>query len=154
MDRCAIAYAYRKQGLSCSQSVACAFADRVDLPLSTLIAAAGAFGGGVGGSHEELCGALSGGVLVLGLLTPQVPGGQESRKALYARTQEFRRRFQEVFGLTRCGDLREAGIAVTERTPAAARLGVTAPCDCLVVTAAEILEQMLAEAPPGPDGGL
>ena len=31
MDRCAIAYAYRKQGLSCSQSVACAFADRVDL---------------------------------------------------------------------------------------------------------------------------
>ena len=102
-------------------------------------------GGGVGGSHEELCGALSGGVLVLGLLTPQVPGGQESRKALYARTQEFRRRFQEVFGLTRCGDLLRARPGVSEKTPASARLGVTAHCDNMIVTAVEILEQMLAE---------
>ena len=147
MDRCAVAYAYRKQGLSCSQSVACAFADLVDMPLPALLAAAGAFGGGVGGSHEELCGAVSGGVLVIGLLTPQSAGGMESRKLVYARAREFRRRFLEVFGLTRCGELLRAKPDVTEKNPASARLGVSAHCDNMIVTAVEILEQMIEEDP-------
>ena len=147
MDRCAIAYAYRKQGLTCAQCVACAFADLTDLPMDKLLSAVSGFGGGVGGSREEMCGALGGGVLVLGLLTPQTRlGDEESRKRLYARSKEFRRRFQEVFGLTRCGDLLRAKPGVTKKTPASQRLGVTAHCDNMIVTAVEILEQMLAEA--------
>ena len=61
--------------------------------------------------------------------------------------EEFRRRFQEVFGLTRCGDLLRARPGVTERNPASQRLGVTAHCDNMIVTAVEILEQMLQEEP-------
>ena len=148
MDRCTVAYAYRKQGLSCSQSVACAFADLVDMPLPALLAAAGAFGGGVGGSHEELCGAVSGGVLVLSLLYPQTEANdKEGKMRIYAKAKEFRRRFEEIFGLTRCGELLKARPGVTDKNPAAQRLGVTAHCDNMIVTAVEIVEQMLAEDP-------
>ena len=110
--------------------------------------AMGGFGGGVGGSHEELCGAVSGGVLVLSLLHPHTDGEDRAGKVrLYAQAKEFRRRFQEVFGLTRCGDLLRARPGVTERNPASQRLGVTAHCDNMIVTAVEILEQMLQEEP-------
>ena len=139
MDRCAAAYAYHKQGYNCAQSVAGAFADLTGTAPEQLMAAMRGFGGGVGGSHEELCGAVSGGVLVLSLLHPHT--------RLYAQAKEFRRRFQEVFGLTRCGDLLRARPGVTERNPASQRLGVTAHCDNMIVTAVEILEQMLQEEP-------
>lgn len=146
MDRCAKAYEYHKQGYNCAQSVAGAFADLTGLAPEQLMAAMGGFGGGVGGSHAELCGAVSGGVLVLSLLRPHTDGADKAGKvAVYALTKEFRRRFEEVFGLTRCGELLKARPGVTEKNPAAQRLGVTAHCDNMIVTAVEIVEQMLAE---------
>ncbi len=148
MDRCAIAYEYHKAGYNCAQSVAGAFEDLTGLTKEQLMALAGGFGGGVGGSHEELCGAVSGAVLVLSLLYPHTEGGDKASKMqVYAKAKEFRRRFQEVFGLTRCGELLRARPGVTEKNPAAQRLGVTAHCDNMIVTAVEIVEQMLAEDP-------
>ena len=132
MDRCAAAYAYHKQGYNCAQSVAGAFADLTGTAPEQLMAAMGGFGGGVGGSHEELCGAVSGGVLVLSLLHPHTDGEDRAGKVrLYAQ----------------CGDLLRARPGVTERNPASQRLGVTAHCDNMIVTAVEILEQMLQEEP-------
>lgn len=146
MDRCAAAYAYHKQGYNCAQSVAGAFADLTGTAPEQLMAAMGGFGGGVGGSHEELCGAVSGGVLVVSLLTPHTEGDDAAaKKAVYAAAKEFRRRFEEVFGLTRCGELLKARPGVTEKNPAAQRLGITGHCDNMIVTAVEIVEQMLAE---------
>ena len=146
MDHCALAYQYHQTGYNCAQSVAAAFADTVGLPPEQMMAMAGGFGGGVGGSRGELCGAISGGVLVLSLLHPYIDGADAAAKrAVYARVKEFRRRFEAVFGLTRCGELLRTQPGVSDRTPAAARLGVTAHCDNMVVTAAEILEQMLSE---------
>ena len=91
MDRCAAAYAYHKQGYNCAQSVAGAFADLTGTAPEQLMAAMGGFGGGVGGSHEELCGAVSGGVLVLSLLHPHTDGEDRAGKVrLYAQAKEFR----------------------------------------------------------------
>lgn len=146
MDRCAQAYEYHKAGYNCAQAVAGAFADLTGLEPKQMMAAMGGFGGGVGGSHCELCGAVSGGVLVLSLLNPHTDGADKAGKAaLYAKAKEFRRRFEEVFGLTRCGDLLKARPGVTDKNPASQRLGVTAHCDNMIVTAVEILEQMLSE---------
>lgn len=48
-------------------------------------------------------------MLVLSLLHPHTDGEDRAGKVrLYAQAKEFRRRFQEVFGLTRCGDLLRA----------------------------------------------
>ena len=146
MDRCAKALVLHHQGYNCAQSVAGAFADLLGLPEESVMAVAGGFGGGVGGSHEELCGAVSGGVMVLSLLHPHTDGADRAGKVrTYGITKEFRRRYEEVFGLTRCGDLLRARPGVTEKNPASARLGVTAHCDNMVVTATEIVEKMLEE---------
>lgn len=146
MDRCKLALDYHKQGFNCAQSVAAAFADVAGVSVETMLTASTGFGGGVGGSHEELCGAISGGILVLSMLTPRTDGADTaSRKKIYEQSREFRSRFQAVFGKTCCGELLAAKPGVTEKTPASQRLGVTAHCTNMVVTAAEILEQMLAE---------
>lgn len=121
MDRYVLEHQYHKPGYSCAQSVAGAFANLPGWEPERLFAADGRFGGGVGGSHEELCEAVSGGLLVLGLLFPH--------------TKTFHQRFFETFGHTRCG--------VNEKTTAAARLGLTSHCDIMVVTAVELLEALL-----------
>lgn len=146
MDRCVLAHQYHRAGCNCAQSVAAAFADAVGLSPEQMMAMAAGFGGGVGGSRSELCGAISGGVLVLSLLNPHTDGADRAgKRAVYDRVKEFRRRFEAVFGMTCCGELLKARPGVSDKTPAAKRLGVTAHCDNMVVTAAEILEQMLEE---------
>ena len=147
MDRCAIAYQYHKEGYNCAQSVVGAFLDKLDMTKEQAMAAAGGFGGGVGGSHAEMCGAVSGGVMVLSWLNPHVEGpDKEGKKHVYAVAKEFRQRYADAFdGLTRCGELLKARPAVNEKTRAAARLEITAHCDVMIVTAVEIVEEMLAE---------
>lgn len=146
MDRCELAYQYHKQGYSCAQSVAGAFADMLSWEPERLFAAAGGFGGGVGGSRAELCGAVSGGLLVLGLLFPHTRGEDKAAKReVYAPAKLFRQRFFETFGNTRCGDLLKARPGVSDKTAAAVRLGLTAHCDIMVVTAVELLETLLQE---------
>ena len=64
MDRCALAYQYHKEGWNCAQSVAGACADLAGRTPEEVLPLMGGFGGGFGGSHEEVCGAVSGGVLI------------------------------------------------------------------------------------------
>lgn len=146
MDRCALAYQYHKEGWNCAQSVAGSCADLAGRTPEEVLPLLGGFGGGIGGSHEEVCVALSGGVLILSLCFPHAQGGdQDAKRNLYRLSKEFRRRFFEIFGHTRCGDLLRARPGVTEKNPASQRLGVTAHCDNMIVTAVELLEALVAE---------
>lgn len=146
MDRCALAYEYHRKKYNCAQAVAVAFADLTGWTPEQLFSAAGSFGGGYGGSHEEACGAVSGALLVLGILFPYTQEGDiEAKRRLYGLAKEFRRRFFETFGRTRCIDLLKARPGLSEKTAAANRLGLTAHCDIMVVTAVELLEGLLRE---------
>lgn len=146
MDRCQLAYQYHRQGYNCAQSVAGVFADLTGAAPEQLFAAAGGFGSGTGGTHEELCGGISGGLLTLGLLFPHIRGeDREAKREIYGLAREFRRRFWETFGNTRCGELLRSRPGVSERTAAARRMGLTAHCDIMVVTAVEILEEVLRQ---------
>ena len=103
MDRCAMAYQYRKEGYNCAQAVAASFADLTGLTPEAMMAAAKGFGGGVGGSFQELCGAVSGGVLVLGMLDPDVTETDRAgRKRVYPKAKALRDRFEETFGHIHC----------------------------------------------------
>jgi len=145
-DRAKLANTYHAAGYNCVQAVAGAFADQINMPLESLIAIGGGFGGGIGGTHEEICGAASGAIMALSLLYPFVDGDdQAGKKRIYVITKEFRKRFQDVFGHTVCGNLLEARPGVTEKTPAAARLGLKRHCDIMIVTAVDIVEEMLRE---------
>ena len=143
-ERCRLALGYHRQHYNCGQSVLGAFRDLTGLTEEQCWGLGSGLGSGMrcGG----ICGAVSGGVLVLGWLTPHTDGADaEGKKRTYAAVKEFRRRFEEVFGLTRCADLLAAHPQPGEKNPAALRLGVTAHCDNMIVTAVEILEKMLAE---------
>ena len=62
------------------------------------------FGAGVGVSRQELCGALSGGLLVIGLRHGRADVGADNTpgRAVAAR---LRNRFLETFGHARCHEL-------------------------------------------------
>jgi len=62
--------------------------------------------GGVGGTHQEMCGALSGGVLIIGGLLGRDRSDKDDRLALDLVTR-YRARFLAELGDTQCARLRE-----------------------------------------------
>lgn len=147
MDRCKLAWNYYQKGFNCAQSVLAAFSDLTHLSEREALAVSGGFGGGVGGTHEEVCGALSGAVIVLSILFPHVEEDTpETKRRLYRATRDLRNRFEKCFGKTRCNDLLAEKIESGDRTPGAQRLGVNSHCAILIVTTVELVEEMLREA--------
>lgn len=93
-----------------------------------------AFSGGLGSTHAELCGALSGGAMIIGALGGRASLTEDNTacKALVAR---YREAFLERFGMTICGDLRSHGYG-----------GDGIPCAVLVEQAVGVLLDVLAGA--------
>jgi len=92
------------------------------------------FSGGLGGTHQELCGALSGGVLVSSMLLGRTTLEQDDRPAMNAATL-YRARFLAKFGDTQCARLRD-------RIKAPGGLGT---CAVLVEQATALLLDVLQE---------
>jgi C_GCAxxG_C_C family probable redox protein len=66
--------------------------------------AATGFGGGIGGSHLDTCGALTGGVIALGWALGRTnPGGDKTK--VFKLASEFRKQFVEKFGSAHCQTL-------------------------------------------------
>ena len=65
-ERIALANELHRKGYSCSQSVAVACSDLVDVPKEILFRATEGFGAGMG-TMDGVCGALTGGLLIAGL---------------------------------------------------------------------------------------
>jgi C_GCAxxG_C_C family probable redox protein len=102
--------------------------DEVMLRVSTALA------GGVGGSHQELCGALSGGALLIGALygrTDPDLDDTECRRLVCC----YRDRFIEELGTSNCFELRESGYGSEGKWP----------CSTLVERAARVLLEVLAD---------
>ena len=64
-----------------------------------------AFCGGVAKSHEEMCGALSAGMMVIGAKYGRVTSDKPDKASL-AAAAELRRRFIEHFGTSICDPIR------------------------------------------------
>ena len=65
------------------------------------------FGGGVGGTHQEMCGALAGGLLVIGALYGRTDSSQDDTPC-YERAKQYREGFLAEFGHTKCEPIRDA----------------------------------------------
>jgi C_GCAxxG_C_C family probable redox protein len=92
--------------------------------------------GGVGDTQQEMCGALSGGVLVIGGLLGRTRLGESDQPALDLAAR-YRRRFLAKFGDTQCARLRERAVYAP---------GGLGSCGALVEQAAMILLELLTEA--------
>ena len=69
-----------------------------------MVMIASPFAGGVGGTKEEMCGALSGGVMVIGALHGRSEAHVDDQKAKLLAVR-YRERFAEEFGTTCCGPI-------------------------------------------------
>lgn len=144
MNRTEKAYAYHKQGYNCCQSVVAAFSDLTGLSEQTSFDIGGGFGGGAG--TGELCGALTGAIMTLSLLQPSEPADPVgSKKKAVGLSKELQKRFSEKFGALRCRELLQNKFVPDDTTPAAKAMGLTGHCDIMIVTAVEIVEEILAE---------
>lgn len=136
-----------RQGYNCSQAVACAFDDLAGQDRETLARMASSFGGGMG-RLREVCGTVSGALLVLGLACGYSdPGDPEAKKAHYRLVQEYAARFRERNGSIVCRELLK-GIETTpggDPEPRTEEFYRKRPCARLAREAAEILDGMLEE---------
>ncbi len=134
-------------GYNCAQAVVCAFSDRTGLDQDFAARMACSFGGGMG-RLREVCGTVSGALLVLGLLEGYAdPKDPQAKKEHYHRVQEFARRFKADQGSIICRELL-AGVQTVpgndpeERTPEYYK---KRPCPDLAYLAAHIVDEMLNE---------
>lgn len=94
-----------KQGYNCSQAIVGAFADEIDIDFDTAVKMASSFGGGMG-RMREVCGAVSGMFMVLGLKYGYIsPDDRAGKVEHYARIQETAKLFKDKNGSIVCRDL-------------------------------------------------
>ncbi len=132
-------------GYNCAQSVVLSFAD--DLKFSKELAQkmAAGFGGGMG-KTQETCGAVTGAIMVLGLLKgEEVNNNDELKAASYGAVKDLTRDFVAEYKSTKCWDL----IGCDLNTPEGSakfkdeNIMVTVCADC-VKKAVEIVENLTA----------
>ena len=108
-DRVKLADELHRKGYSCSQSVAVACADLVDVPKDFLFKATEGFGAGMG-TMDGVCGALTGGLLIAGLknstgnlATPK------SKTATMKISKSMLKSFRDKSGALICRELKGVG---------------------------------------------
>ncbi len=96
---------FTDEGFNCAESVLYGVAQTLGLPANdAVLRAATPFGGGIGRAGC-VCGALSGGVMALGLAFGRTTPDVEQRKCAYAHAERLWRRFVERTGGEDCRDI-------------------------------------------------
>ncbi len=147
MTRKEIAQNYFKKGYNCAQSVALAFCDVAGIDEEKILMLSSPFGGGFG-RLREVCGAVSGMVIILGCLEGYSSYDDNDKKIkTYAKTQELIGKFKEKNGTYICKEL--LGLPENNSSPIPEKRTteyyVKRPCVELVGSASEILEEYLKE---------
>jgi len=105
MDKSARAKSLFLSGYNCAQSVLLSFAP--DLHYSEELAQklAAGFGGGMG-KTQHTCGAVTGAIMVLGLINGErVNNNEDLKSSSYHSVKELITAFTEAYGTTQCGEL-------------------------------------------------
>ena len=102
-------------GFNCAESVLKACAELYQLPDADVVPnVASGFGGGIG-RKGSVCGALTGGVLALGLAMGRMdPKDTAARDQIYTHARELYQRFEREFGTVLCFNLTQCDLATPE----------------------------------------
>ena len=104
MDRVAKAEELFKSGYNCAQSVIGAFCDDFNLDFDTTMKLSEGIGGGIG-RMRLTCGAVSGMVMVAGMMLSRGENDGDTRKEVYGKVQELAAKFKEMNGSIVCAEL-------------------------------------------------
>ena len=136
---------YFSQKLHCSQSVIAAFADECEITEEQALKLGSCFGGGM--RKGQVCGAVTGALMVLGLLFGQKNASDtEGRQSSDEVNDLMMDRFKEKCGSYICNDLLGCDITTKEGHQHCVdnRL-FTEFCPKMVAAAVEITEEIIAE---------
>lgn len=138
-----------REGFNCAQSVLSAFSEAYRLRRHDALRVAGAFGGGMAHTGAT-CGAVTGALMVLGLRYGKTEAADnEARERCVARGKAFLEAFEARFGSCSCRALLGYDLSAPGQIEAAREAGVLGTvCPGLVLAAAEILEEVLAQDRP------
>ena len=104
-ERVERACGYFKEGYNCAQAVVMAYDDVMNMSVEDIAKLTAPFGGGMG-RMREVCGSVSGMVMLAGLIRPaNDPSVKEWRTANYALVQEMAADFKAVNGSIVCKEL-------------------------------------------------
>jgi C_GCAxxG_C_C family probable redox protein len=93
---------YFQSGFNCAEAVSKAIMELYSKENQPVIpGVATGFGGGIGASKAETCGALNGGIIAIGWLFGRKEP-KDDKKAAYELAAEFRQKFIATFGSSTC----------------------------------------------------
>jgi len=94
-------------GYSCSQAILLAFCEELGLEKETAARLSSSFGSGMG-KLKDVCGALTGAFMVIGLKYGFLPPvTKQAKDAHYKRVYDFAKEFEKTFGSIYCRELRD-----------------------------------------------
>jgi C_GCAxxG_C_C family probable redox protein len=133
------------EGFNCSQAVLSTCGPEMGLDRKSTLRVAGMFGGGMG-HLGNVCGAVSGAFMVIGLKYSKVQDGEnEKRDRGYALVRQFAEEFAARNGSIICKELLGYDLSTPEGLARAREKGLFRDlCPKLVQSAVEVLEQMEA----------
>lgn len=134
------------EGYNCAQAVFLAFADVTGFDTETALRISSSFGGGMG-RMREVCGAVSGALMVAGILWGYTELDDTKKKEHYALVQEIARRFRGKHQTVVCRELLKGLETDTSPVPSVrdAKYYRKRPCVRMVEDAAAILDELIAE---------
>jgi len=140
---------YFENNFNCAQAVFTTFAVEDGIPEEMALKIATQFGGGC--RKGEVCGAVSGALMVLGLKYGHCHRNEPEEKArAYGIGEEFMNRFVEKNGTVVCRELLGYDLTKPEDKEKIRELGLFQNmCPKMVQSATEIVEKMLAESVEG-----
>lgn len=135
-------------GCNCSQAVLAAFCDITGLDSELAKKISCGFGGGIG-RMREVCGAVSGMIMAADLLYGYTDPGESDacKKDHYILVQELCHKFQDETGSIVCREILKNPPSDPTPCPRTADYYATRPCTRMVMMAARILDDYIAEHP-------
>ena len=132
-----------EQGYNCSQSVFMAYADKFGVDKTLAASLSTSFGGGIG-RLREICGAVSGGAMLLGLKYPHLdPSDVTYKNSNYLIVQNFALEFKKIIGSYNCDDILDIFSALPQSNTEQTDSSDVNPCVKCVKVAAELVAAKL-----------
>lgn len=135
-----------KEGYNCAQSVLSCFSEQLGISNDFALKMSNGFGGGMG-RKQEVCGAITGGILVLNLVYGRGENeGKEKQEQTYSKVRELVDRFEEKHQSVICKKLLGGCNLLTDEGQERFRSEkLIDQCYCYVSDAVEILEGMVGQ---------
>ncbi|MCL2480543.1 MAG: C-GCAxxG-C-C family protein [Spirochaetaceae bacterium] len=132
------------KGFNCAQAVFSSHSADFGVDATMAKKIAGAFGGGMA-HNGEVCGAVTGAFMLIGLKYGKcIEGDDDSKAKTYKLASDYIEKFKKEFGSINCTDLLKYDLRIEKEAEKARELGLFKTlCPILVKRSVELVEEIL-----------